>query len=78
MITQSDPATLTQDLTNHPPTSAATALTCFVIIGMRPEIVGNDAGPEPPFPLKLDGTVIKGFGRGSKEVGDSLHLTHPL
>ncbi|KAF2641109.1 riboflavin kinase [Massarina eburnea CBS 473.64] len=30
------------------------------------------AGPdkvEPPFPLKLRGPVIKGFGRGSKELG---------
>ncbi|KAG9548624.1 hypothetical protein KCU77_g20437, partial [Aureobasidium melanogenum] len=41
---------------------------------MRPEgprdiIVGPDSGPEPPFPLKLNGEVVKGFGRGSKELG---------
>ena len=34
----------------------------------RPPIVGADSGPEPPFPLRLDGEIIKGFGRGSKEV----------
>ncbi|GAB7338051.1 hypothetical protein MBLNU457_4420t1 [Dothideomycetes sp. NU457] len=37
--------------------------------GPRPEVVGPEEGPEPPFPLRLDGTVIKGFGRGSKELG---------
>ena len=40
----------------------------------RPEIVGPDSGPEPPFPLKLEGPVIKGFGRGSKEVWNYLYL----
>ena len=33
----------------------------------REPIVGPK-DPEPPFPLKLKGKVIKGFGRGSKEV----------
>ena len=38
--------------------------------GPRDPIVGPDSGPEPPlFPLKLSGEVIKGFGRGSKELG---------
>lgn len=36
--------------------------------GPRDTIVGPDSGPEPPFPLKLNGEVVKGFGRGSKEV----------
>ena len=36
--------------------------------GPRESIVGPDSGPEAPFPLKLSGEVIKGFGRGSKEV----------
>jgi len=36
--------------------------------GPRKSIVGPDSGPEAPFPLKLGGQVIKGFGRGSKEV----------
>lgn len=36
--------------------------------GPRDPIAGPDAGPESPFPIKLGGKVIKGFGRGSKEV----------
>ncbi|GME57498.1 Riboflavin kinase protein [Neofusicoccum parvum] len=36
--------------------------------GPRDPIAGPDV-PEPPFPLKLSGKVIKGFGRGSKELG---------
>jgi hypothetical protein len=40
---------------------------------MRPDkardpVAGPDSGPEPPFPIRLSGPVIKGFGRGSKEV----------
>ncbi|OAA70232.1 Riboflavin kinase [Cordyceps fumosorosea ARSEF 2679] len=35
----------------------------------RPAIVGADAGPEPPYPLQMEGEVISGFGRGSKELG---------
>ncbi|TLS22587.1 uncharacterized protein PpBr36_06109 [Pyricularia pennisetigena] len=35
----------------------------------RPSIVGPDSGPEPPFPYKMEGKVISGFGRGSKELG---------
>jgi hypothetical protein len=34
----------------------------------RPLIVGPDS-PEAPFPIYLKGPVIKGFGRGSKELG---------
>ncbi|KAF7185218.1 Riboflavin kinase [Pseudocercospora fuligena] len=37
--------------------------------GPRPTVAGPESGPEPPFPLKLDGKVIKGFGRGSKDLG---------
>ncbi|KAK8157900.1 riboflavin kinase [Phyllosticta citrichinensis] len=36
--------------------------------GPRELITGPDA-PEAPFPLYLSGKVIKGFGRGSKELG---------
>src|SRR5579862_474973 len=36
--------------------------------GERPSIVGPDS-PEPPYPIYLKGPVIKGFGRGSKELG---------
>ncbi|KAI1173547.1 hypothetical protein F4777DRAFT_557685 [Nemania sp. FL0916] len=35
----------------------------------RPRILYGDAGPEPPFPLRMEGAVIAGFGRGSKELG---------
>jgi len=37
--------------------------------GPRDPVAGPDSGPEPPYPLKLNGQVIKGFGRGSKELG---------
>ncbi|KAF2735894.1 riboflavin kinase, partial [Polyplosphaeria fusca] len=36
--------------------------------GPRDPIAGPDT-PQPPFPLRLRGPVIKGFGRGSKELG---------
>ncbi|KAK8233415.1 riboflavin kinase-domain-containing protein [Phyllosticta capitalensis] len=36
--------------------------------GPRDPIAGPDV-PEAPFPLYLSGKVIKGFGRGSKELG---------
>ncbi|KAK3678609.1 riboflavin kinase [Recurvomyces mirabilis] len=35
----------------------------------REPTAGPDAGPQPPYPLRLDGKVIKGFGRGSSELG---------
>ncbi|KAI2621941.1 riboflavin kinase [Hypomontagnella submonticulosa] len=35
----------------------------------RPRILYSDSGPEPPFPLQMEGAVISGFGRGSKELG---------
>ncbi|KAI1316456.1 riboflavin kinase [Mortierella claussenii] len=34
----------------------------------RPRIVGGPT-PAAPFPIKMQGIVIKGFGRGSKELG---------
>jgi riboflavin kinase len=34
----------------------------------RPTIIGPDSGPEAPFPLRMKGKVVSGFGRGSKEV----------
>lgn len=36
--------------------------------GPRPTIIGPDSGPEAPFPLRMGGKVVSGFGRGSKEV----------
>ncbi|KAJ4263934.1 riboflavin kinase [Fusarium torreyae] len=35
----------------------------------RPSVVGPEAGPEAPYPLHMEGKVISGFGRGSKELG---------
>jgi hypothetical protein len=34
----------------------------------RNPTAGPDTGPEQPFPIRLSGPVIRGFGRGSKEV----------
>lgn len=34
----------------------------------RPFAVGPQGGPSPPFPLRLSGPVVKGFGRGSREL----------
>lgn len=36
--------------------------------GPRPAIAGPDT-PETPFPVRLSGPVVKGFGRGSKDLG---------
>lgn len=35
---------------------------------VREPFAGPDDGPIAPFPIKLNGEVVKGFGRGSKEV----------
>ncbi len=35
----------------------------------RPPLIGAASGPVPPYPLRMSGTVISGFGRGSKELG---------
>jgi len=35
----------------------------------RPLLIGPPTGPEPPYPLRMEGSVISGFGRGSKELG---------
>ncbi|KAJ3202540.1 riboflavin kinase [Entophlyctis luteolus] len=35
----------------------------------RPLVVGNNSKVEEPYPLRLKGNVIKGFGRGGKELG---------
>lgn len=41
---------------------------------MRPDrprspLAGPSTGPTAPFPIRLSGPVVKGFGRGSKELG---------
>ncbi|EPQ59584.1 riboflavin kinase [Gloeophyllum trabeum ATCC 11539] len=35
----------------------------------RPQVVGPESGPEPPFPIQLEGAVQHGFGRGGKDLG---------
>lgn len=35
----------------------------------RPLITGPPSGPTPPYPLRLSGPVIPGFGRGSSSLG---------
>ena len=37
--------------------------------GPRPPLAGPPGGPESPFPIRLSGPIVKGFGRGSKELG---------
>ncbi|KAK7883554.1 riboflavin kinase [Exophiala xenobiotica] len=37
--------------------------------GSREPYAGPESGPEQPFPIRLQGPVIHGFGRGSKELG---------
>lgn len=41
---------------------------------MRPDrprspLAGPSTGPTAPFPIQLSGPIVKGFGRGSKELG---------
>lgn len=43
----------------------------------RPSVVGSDAGPEAPYPYRMEGKVISGFGRGSKEVRGTHDLLTP-
>lgn len=35
----------------------------------RPLIIGPPTGPEAPYPLQMERKVIRGFGRGSGELG---------
>lgn len=34
-----------------------------------PEVIGPDSGPVDPFPVKFDGRVVRGTGRGGMELG---------
>ncbi|KAG0346281.1 riboflavin kinase, partial [Gamsiella multidivaricata] len=49
-------------------TTDSTPTKSFVSSSNRAKIAGGPT-PETPFPIKMSGTVIKGFGRGSKELG---------
>ncbi|KAG6831543.1 hypothetical protein H0H92_009462 [Tricholoma furcatifolium] len=40
-----------------------------VVKPVRPLIVGPSSGPREPYPLQMEGKVIKGYRRGSKELG---------
>lgn len=40
-----------------------------VVKPVRPLIVGPSSGPQEPYPLQMEGKVIHGYGRGSKELG---------
>ena len=53
----------------------------------RAAIIGDESGPQGQFPLKMKGPVVKGFGRGSKEVcstntlrsyGAQMRLNQPI
>lgn len=35
----------------------------------RSPLAGPSTGPAPPFPIPLSGPIVRGFGRGSKELG---------
>ncbi|KAK4195406.1 hypothetical protein QBC40DRAFT_343479 [Triangularia verruculosa] len=35
----------------------------------RPLLIGPPSGPSPPYPYRMSGPVIPGFGRGSKDLG---------
>lgn len=64
-----------QYLISSPPFQAEHLHTCtishFKMSTPRPTIIGADAGPEAPFPLRMKGEVVSGFGRGSKEVNNA-------
>ncbi|KAI8231316.1 Riboflavin kinase [Colletotrichum sp. SAR 10_86] len=34
-----------------------------------PEVIGPDSGPMDPFPIKFDGRIVRGTGRGGMELG---------
>ncbi|MCJ1474623.1 hypothetical protein MMC13_003283 [Lambiella insularis] len=35
----------------------------------RANVVGNLAGPEPPYPMRLKGRIVRGMGRGEEDTG---------
>ncbi|KAF9322149.1 riboflavin kinase [Podila horticola] len=49
-------------------TSTSASPAAMTSSSTRAKIAGGPS-PEKPFPIKMSGTVIKGFGRGSKDLG---------
>ncbi|KAG0018612.1 riboflavin kinase [Podila clonocystis] len=49
-------------------TSTSVTPAAMTSSSTRAKIAGGSS-PEKPFPIKMSGTVIKGFGRGSKDLG---------
>ncbi|KAI9724206.1 MAG: riboflavin kinase [Chrysothrix sp. TS-e1954] len=37
--------------------------------GEREKVTGPEDGPASPFPIKVNGRIVRGFGRGSRELG---------
>ncbi|KAF9088186.1 riboflavin kinase [Mortierella sp. AD031] len=54
--------TTTNDIAPAAPIRSSTSAST------RAKIAGGPT-PEAPYPIKMNGTVIKGFGRGSKDLG---------
>ncbi|KAI5923524.1 hypothetical protein F4810DRAFT_669179 [Camillea tinctor] len=59
----------TSTSTSTSTTTTATEPSSTTTPSSRPRILYPDSGPTPPFPLRMEGEVISGFGRGSKELG---------
>ncbi|KAI0391089.1 hypothetical protein F5Y17DRAFT_25512 [Xylariaceae sp. FL0594] len=53
---------------SRPPSPPANTTTS-TSTSTRPRILYPDSGPEAPYPLRMEGRVISGFGRGSKDLG---------
>ncbi|KAI0594700.1 hypothetical protein F4775DRAFT_572692 [Biscogniauxia sp. FL1348] len=69
--TSTTTTTTTTTTSAAPPSSSSSSVapTPAPPSSSRPRILYPDSGPEPPFPLRMEGEVISGFGRGSKELG---------
>lgn len=57
------------DIVEDNPHRNESTMSTTIATGMtRDQTAGPDSGPCNPFPIRLSGEVIRGFGRGSKEV----------
>ncbi|KAF9132383.1 riboflavin kinase [Mortierella sp. 14UC] len=54
--------------TSHDDCAPVAPIRTTTSASTRPKIAGGPV-PESPYPIKMNGTVIKGFGRGSKDLG---------